>query len=158
IASTAVTLPHSAFLDQSHIKTVCTRVQFAAGGGNGAECPAGSIYGTASAKSPLLDYTLTGNAYLRSSSHKLPDLVIALQGPPSQPIAIELDGRTDSVKGALRNTFEAVPDAPVSSFRLELFGGKRGLVVNSRNLCAHDYRASVAYGGQNGAVASATPK
>ena len=74
IASTAVTLPHSAFLDQSHIKTVCTRVQFAAGAGNGAECPAGSIYGEASAKSPLLDYTLTGNAYLRSSSHKLPDL------------------------------------------------------------------------------------
>jgi hypothetical protein len=140
IASTAVTLPHSAFLDQSHIKTVCTRVQFAAGAGNGSECPAGSIYGTATAKSPLLDYTLTGNAYLRSSSHKLPDLVVALDGPPSQPIAIELDGRTDSVKGALRNSFEAVPDAPVSSFRLMLFGGKRGLVVNSRNLCAHDYR------------------
>ncbi len=158
IASTAVTLPRSAFLDQSHIKTVCTRVQFAAGAGNGTECPAGSIYGTASAKSPLLDYTLSGNAYLRSSSHKLPDLVIALHGPPSQPIAIELDGRTDSVKGALRNSFEAVPDAPVSSFRLELFGGKRGLVVNSRNLCAKAYRASVSFGGQNGAVTSATPK
>jgi hypothetical protein len=158
IASTAVTLPRSAFLDQSHIRTVCTRVQFAAGAGNGAECPAGSIYGTASAKSPLLDYTLTGNAYLRSSSHKLPDLVIALQGPASQPIAIELDGRTDSVKGALRNTFEAVPDAPVSSFRLELFGGKRGLVVNSRNLCANDYRANVVFGAQNGDSLTAKPK
>jgi uncharacterized repeat protein (TIGR01451 family) len=158
IASTAVTLPRSAFLDQSHIKTVCTRVQFAAGAGNGAECPAGSIYGTASAKSPLLDYTLTGNAYLRSSNHKLPDLVIALQGPPSQPIAIELVGRTDSVKGALRNSFEAVPDAPVSSFRLELFGGKRGLVVNSRSLCANDYRANVVFGAQNGDQLTAKPK
>jgi hypothetical protein len=157
IASTAVTLPRSAFLDQSHIKTVCTRVQFAAGAGNGAECPAGSIYGTATAKSPLLDYTLTGNAYLRSSNHKLPDLVIALQGPPSQPIAIELVGRTDSVKGALRNSFEAVPDAPVSSFRLELFGGKRGLVVNSRNLCAHDYSADVQMSAQSGKVASLQP-
>jgi hypothetical protein len=158
ISSTAVTLPRSAFLDQSHIKTVCTRVQFAAGAGNGAECPTGSIYGTASAKSPLLDYTLIGNAYLRSSNHKLPDLVIALQGPPSQPIAIELDGRTDSVKGALRNTFEAVPDAPVSSFRLELFGGKRGLVINSRNLCANPYKADVLFGAQNGAQLSAKPK
>jgi uncharacterized repeat protein (TIGR01451 family) len=158
IASTAVTLPRSAFLDQSHIKTVCTRVQFAAGAGNGAECPQGSIYGTATAKSPLLDYTLSGNAYLRSSNHKLPDLVIALQGPPSQPIAIELDGRTDSVKGALRNTFEAVPDAPVSSFRLELFGGKRGLVVNSRSLCAATYRANVVFGAQNGAQLTAKPK
>ncbi len=157
IASTAVTLPRSAFLDQSHIKTICTRVQFAAGAGNGAECPAGSIYGTASAKSPLLDYTLSGNAYLRSSSHKLPDLVIALQGPPSQPIAIELDGRTDSVKGALRNSFEAVPDAPVSSFRLELFGGKRGLVVNSRNLCARPYSADVQMSAHSGKVASLQP-
>ncbi len=157
IASTAVTLPRSAFLDQSHIKTVCTRVQFAAGGGNGEQCPPGSIYGTASAKSPLLDYTLTGNAYLRSSSHKLPDLVIALHGPPSQPIAIELDGITDSVKGALRNTFEAVPDAPVSSFRLELFGGKRGLVVNSRNLCAKDYRADVQMSAHSGKTASLQP-
>jgi hypothetical protein len=54
------------------------------------------------------------------------------------------------VKGALRNTFEAVPDTPVSKFHLELFGGKRGLVVNSRNLCAHAYRAAVAMVGQNG--------
>lgn len=157
IASTAVTLPRSAFLDQSHIKTVCTRVQFAAGAGNGAECPAGSIYGTATATTPLLDYTLTGNAFLRSSSHKLPDLVIALHGPPSQPIAIELDGRTDSVKGALRNSFEAVPDAPVSSFRLELFGGKRGLVVNSRDLCANAYSADVQLSAHSGKVASQQP-
>ena len=158
IASTAVTLPRSAFLDQSHIRTVCTRVQFAAGAGNGAECPAGSIYGQAWARSPLLDYTLTGNAYLRSSNHKLPDLVLAFNGPAYQPIAIELSGRTDSVKGALRNTFEAVPDAPVSFFRLVLFGGKRGLVQNSRDTCAHTYRANVVFGAQNGDSLTRHPK
>jgi len=100
---------------------------------------------------PLLAEPLRGNAYLRSSDHKLPDLVIALQGPASQPIAIDLDGRTDSVKGALRNSFEAVPDAPVSFFRLELFGGKRGLVINSRNICAHPYKAAVSFEAHNGA-------
>jgi hypothetical protein len=151
ISAVAVRLARSSFLDQSHIRTVCTRVQFAAGAGNGAECPAGSIYGRAQATSPLLGYPLAGNAYLRSSSHNLPDLVVALQGPAYQPIAIELDGQTDSVKGALRNTFETVPDAPVSSFRLELFGGKRGLIVNSRDLCANTYRATVDIAGQNGA-------
>jgi hypothetical protein len=151
VAAVAVRLAHSSFLDQSHIRTVCTRVQFAAGAGNGAACPAGSIYGRAEARSPLLGYPLTGNVYLRSSSHKLPDLIVALQGPAYQPIAIELDGQTDSVKGALRNTFEAVPDAPVSSFRLELFGGKRGLIVNSRDICAHTYRATIDMDGQNGA-------
>ena len=158
LASTQVRLPRSAFLDQSHIRTVCTRVQFAAGGGGGEQCPQGSIYGQAWARSPLLDYTLTGNAYLRSSNHKLPDLVLALHGPPSQPIAIEVDGRTDSVKGALRNTFEAIPDAPVSFFRLVLFGGKRGLVQNSRDTCAHAYRANVVFGAQNGDQLVRQPK
>jgi hypothetical protein len=157
IAAVAVRLAHSSFLDQSHIRTVCTRVQFAAGAGNGAECPAGSIYGRAQATSPVLGYPLAGNVYLRSSSHKLPDLIVALQGPAYQPIAIELDGQTDSVKGALRNTFETVPDAPVSSFRLELFGGKRGLIVNSRDICAHTYRATVDIEGQNGATVVRRP-
>jgi hypothetical protein len=152
IARAQVKLPPSAFLDQAHIRTVCTRVQFAANA-----CPAGSIYGTATATTPLLDQPLSGNVYLRSSNHKLPDLLVALKGPASLPIEIDLDGRTDSVKGALRNTFEAVPDAPVSKFRLELFGGKRGLVVNSRDLCAHQYRAAVALDGQNDKTYETTP-
>jgi len=152
IAQAQVKLPLSAFLDQAHIRTICTRVQFAAD-----QCPKGSIYGKAQAITPLLDQPLSGNVYLRSSSHKLPDLVVALKGPDSLPIEIELVGRTDSVKGALRNTFEAVPDAPVSRFRLQLFGGNRGLVVNSRNLCAHRYRAEVNLDGQNGKVWDTTP-
>jgi hypothetical protein len=137
-----VKLPASAFLDQAHIRTICTRVQFAAGQGNGAECPKGSIYGEAQVKTPLFDYTLPGKVLLRSSNHKLPDLVIALQGPVNQPIAVELDGKTDSIHGALRNTFEAVPDQPFDQARVVLFGGKRGLVVNSRNLCSQSKRAS----------------
>jgi hypothetical protein len=152
VATAQVKLPPSAFLDQAHIRTVCTRVQFAAN-----QCPAGSVYGKAEALTPLLDDPLTGNVYLRSSSHKLPDLVVALKGPSSLPIEINLAGRTDSVKGALRNSFEAVPDAPVSKFHLELFGGKRGLVVNSRNLCAHRYRAEVALDGQNGKTHDTAP-
>jgi hypothetical protein len=157
ISSVSVLLARSSFLEQSHIKTVCTRVQFAAGAGNGAECPPGSIYGRAQATSPVLGYPLTGNVYLRSSSNKLPDLVVALNGPVYQPIAIELDGRIDSVKGAMRNSFETVPDAPVSSFRLELFGGKRGLIVNSRNLCSHTYRATIKIASQNGAQVERRP-
>ena len=144
IARAQVKLPKAAFLDQGHIATVCTRVQFAAH-----NCPATSIYGRVSATTPLLDYKLTGNVYLRSSTHQLPDLVADLNGPASQPIEIALAGRTDSVKGALRNTFEAVPDAPVTSFQLELFGGKRGLVILSSGLCEHP-NATVHLDGQNG--------
>jgi hypothetical protein len=151
-AAAQVKLPPSAFLDQAHIRTVCTRVQFAANA-----CPKGSIYGTATAKTPLLDQTLTGNVYLRSSNHKLPDLVAALKGPDSLPVSVELSGRTDSVKGALRNTFEAVPDVPVTSFRLELLGGRRGLIVNSRDICAHRYRATVKLDAQSGKTYDTSP-
>jgi hypothetical protein len=150
LAKVQVKLPPTAFLDQAHIRTVCTRVQFAAGQGNGGECPKGSVYGIAQVKTPLFDYLLPGEVFLRSSNHKLPDLVIALDGPAFQPIAIELDGKTDSVKGALRNTFEAVPDQPFDEARVVLFGGKRGLVVNSRDLCAHPQRAEVSLVAQSG--------
>jgi len=130
LSKISVALPHSEFLENAHIGTVCTRVQFAAD-----QCPAASIYGKVVAVTPLLDRPLTGYAYLRSSSNKLPDLVIALHGPPSQPIEIDLDGRIDSIKGGIRTSFEAVPDAPVSKVVVQMFGGKKGLLVNSRNLC-----------------------
>lgn len=145
ISRISVKLPRSALLDQGHIGTVCTRVQFAADA-----CPERSIYGRATATTPLLDEQLSGPVYLRSSSNKLPDLVVALKGPASLPLEIEQSGRTDAVKGALRNTFDFVPDAPVSEFVLELFGGKRGLVVNSTNICKGKHMANIKMDGQNG--------
>ena len=63
---------HSEFLAQEHIRTICTRVQFNAGAGNGAQCPKGSVYGKAKAISPLLDEPLKGPVFLRSSNHELP--------------------------------------------------------------------------------------
>jgi hypothetical protein len=145
ISRAAVTLPRSAFLAQEHIRTICTRVQFAADA-----CPPGSIYGTATATSPLLDYPLAGTVYLRSSSNPLPDMVVALKGPAHQPLEIAVAGRVDSKNGGIRNTFELVPDAPVSSFTLKLRGGKKSLIVNSRNLCKGTQRATVRLNAHNG--------
>ena len=130
-AGATVTLPHSAFLEQAHIRTICTRVQFAAGQGDGAQCPEGSVYGHAKAWTPLLDAPLEGPVFLRSSNHNLPDLVLALHGL----VDIDLAARIDSVHGGIRTTFTNVPDAPVSRFVLAMQGGKKGLIVNSRNLC-----------------------
>jgi hypothetical protein len=154
IRAAVVALPHSEFLEQSHIRTICTRVQFNAGGGNGEQCPKGSVYGRVKAVSPLLDEPLTGPVYLRSSNHPLPDLVAALH---SGKVDINLDGRIDSVNGGIRNSFEAVPDAPVTKFTLEMKGGKKGLLVNSTNICRGQHRARATYTGQNGKRYEAHP-
>jgi hypothetical protein len=145
IARVSVALPHSEFLEQNHIKTVCTRVEFAA-----KHCPAGSVYGHAMAKTPLFDTPLKGPVYLRSSSHKLPDLVAVLRGPDIQPVEVDLDARIDSVNGGIRNTFEVVPDAPVSKFVLSMQGGAKGLLANSESLCAATSRATAKFVAQNG--------
>jgi hypothetical protein len=146
IGRAAVALPHSEFLDQGNIRTVCTRVQFAAG-----QCPVGSIYGHAVAETPLLDEPLRGPVYLRSSDNLLPDLVVALRGPERQPIEVRLVGRIDSVGGGIRSTFDLVPDAPVSKFVLTMQGGaKKGLLVNSTNVCMGRHPVKAKFNGQNG--------
>ncbi len=147
VARAQVTLPSSEFIANAHFKTICTRVQFKEQGGNGEACPAGSVYGWARAKTPILSDPLEGPVFLRSSEHQLPDVVASLRG---QEINVHLVGHVDSVKGRLRNTFEAVPDAPVEWASFSFAGGKKGLFENSTDLCAGTHRADVKFTGQNG--------
>jgi hypothetical protein len=153
IGKAVVTLPHSAFLDQSHIRTICTRTQFAA-----EACPPGSVYGKAKAVTPLLDEPLEGPVYLRSSSNTLPDLVADLRGPASLPIQVVLVGRIDSPDQQIRATFSSVPDTPVSRFTLQMQGGRKGLLINSTNVCRGGQRVNAKFTGQNGTTVTRKPR
>jgi hypothetical protein len=150
IGRAVVKLPPSEFIDNAHIQSPCTRVQF-----NANSCPKGSILGNAEAISPLLDEPLKGKVYFRSNGGErlLPDVVADLQGL----FRIVLVGKVDSVKGRIRTTFDQVPDAPVSKFTLNLKGGKQGLLVNNRNLCAKVLKADVQMSGQNGRAHNTRP-
>ncbi|HET7446130.1 MAG TPA: hypothetical protein VFJ57_15895 [Solirubrobacterales bacterium] len=149
IAKTAVLLPASEFIDNAHVNNPCTRVQF-----NANACPPGSVLGTATAYTPLLDQPLTGPVYFRSNGGErdLPDLVADLNGQ----VHVTLVGFIDSVpikgteKSRVRTRFQSVPDAPVSTFVLKLKGGKKGLIENSKNLCKHPGAATVLMDAQNG--------
>lgn len=142
IARATLTMPRSELIDQSHIKTICTRVQLAAH-----ECPQASIYGHAGAESPLLEDPLAGPVYLVSSNHVLPDLLADLRGQ----VEIQLHGVIKSVKhGRIRTSFSSIPDVPVRKFTLTMRGGKKGLIQNSRNLCAHRYFSKLSFLAQNG--------
>ena len=138
----SVALPRGELLDTDHIGTVCTNPQFAAD-----QCPAASRLGSATAWSELLDAPISGEVYLRASDHRLPDVVADLEGQ----IDVEIAARIDTTKaGALRATFDALPDAPVEKVALNLQGGKKGLIQNSRSLCGKRKKARVAMTGQNG--------
>ena len=141
VLRTALTMPHSLFLDQSHIGTVCTRPQLAS-----QTCPKASIYGQAEAITPLLSEKLKGNVYLVSSDHNLPDLLADLRGQ----VDVQLRGVISSKHGGLKTVFNSVPDVPVKKFILSMDGGKKSLLINSTNTCKGKQTAVLNIKGQNG--------
>ncbi len=151
IAAAQVGLPRSEFLAQENLDKVCTQPQLKSDA-----CPKSSIYGNAKAWTPLLDKPLEGPVYLGVGfGYKLPALVADLNGQ----IRVLLAGKTDTdAEGGIRNTFETVPDAPVSKFVLQLKGGpKYGLLRNSENICAKPQRAHARFTAQNGKVVTLVP-
>jgi hypothetical protein len=141
LARAVVAMPKAELLDNAHIGTVCTRVQYAA-----EACPQASMIGNATAETPILGQPLSGPVFLRSSNHQLPDLVVSLKGQ----VDLELVGTIDTTRnGGLRTTFESAPDAPVTRFELNLVGGKKGLLINSVNLCKAPQKANLNLLGQN---------
>ncbi len=151
IARAQVNLPHSEFIDQGNLNKTCTKPVLLAGA-----CPASSIYGRVRAWTPLLEKPLEGPVYLVGGyGYKLPALVAELNGQ----IKVLLVGKVDSGKNhGIRNTFEAVPDAPVERFELNLKGGpKYSLLENSEDLCSKPQKALVAFTAQNGMVSKYKP-
>jgi hypothetical protein len=134
VSSLQTRLPRSAFLEQAHIRTICTRVQFAAD-----KCPKGSVYGRVIATTPLLEDPLKGPVILRSSNNELPDMVFDLHGL----FDVEVAARIDSVGGGIRATFPKTPDVALTKVVLRMQGAKKGLIVNSTDLCATRSRAKV---------------
>jgi hypothetical protein len=151
IARAQVNLPHSEFIDQGNLNKTCTKPVLLAGA-----CPATSIYGQVRAWTPLLEKPLEGPVYLVGGyGYKLPALVAELNGQ----IKVLLVGKVDSGPNhGIRNTFEAVPDAPVERFELNLKGGpKYSLLENSENLCAKPQKAIANFTAQNGMVENLKP-
>ena len=134
------------------------RVQYTAGAGNESGCPADSVYGhAAEVFTPILDQPVEGPVFLRSSDNNLPDVVLALHGPPSLPVHVEVPARIDSVHGGLRAIAAGTPDIPVTKAIVSMQGGQKGLFVNSTNICASKHRANVNLDAQNGKSAALKP-
>jgi hypothetical protein len=141
IKSLAVTLPTAYAIDQTHLANLCSEKELAA-----TQCAGRQAIGEAGTSTPLLEQPLSGLAYAVSGSGGLPKLAFILDGQVKLvPRAV-----TKTVKGRLQTMVPVIPDAPIGHFRLQLYGGKRGYLVNTRNNCEHTPVIDVAYVAQNG--------
>jgi hypothetical protein len=155
IARASVRLPLSLALDPDNAQALC---EFDDGTKADLEnrCPKGSIVGRARAVSPLLNQPLAGNVYFVKNVRRdpttgnlirtLPMLIVALRGE----IAVNLRGASSVDQGHLVNTFEPVPDAPITRFNMNVAGGKNGILVIPRgNICGKQI-AEIDTDGHNG--------
>jgi hypothetical protein len=157
----SVSLPLSLALDPDNANGLC---EFADGSKVEPTCPQASIVGTATARTPILSQPLTGPVYFVKNIRKdpksgrdirtLPKLVIPLTG--ENGVRLNVTGTSSVVGGRLVTTFDNLPDAPVSSFTLNIAGGKHGiLVVSGADICKATQVADQQVDGQNGKIADA---
>jgi hypothetical protein len=142
IKSVAVTLPKAFAIDQRRLGNICSKAQLEA-----ELCAGRQRIGDVWVKTPLLDQPLSGPAYAVSGFGKLPRLAFILDGQ----VTIIPQAESRSIRGGFLHTVvPVVPDAPIGHFRLTLLGGKKGYLVNTRDLCASPSSATMKYTAQSG--------
>ena len=137
----SVTLPKGELLDNSHIDTICTRVNFAAD-----NCPAGIpdrlCHRDDAAARPAAQWRrLPEGLQPPASGH----------GPRSAGAGAHRSRRADRQRqGEASHHLHVRPRPPVGKVSLRLTGGKTGLLENSEGLCGDPRRPRVTMTAQNG--------
>ena len=151
-----VTLPKSMALDPDNANGLCEPVDAARD-----TCPAASIVGNVTAVTPLIGGTVDGPVYFVRGERTdpksgriiktLPKLFVPLRSSENPKLKIELRASSD-VDGddRLVTTFDNLPDVAISTFDLNINGGKNGiLVVSNTDVCSATQYADSAFVGQS---------
>jgi hypothetical protein len=142
IKSISVTLPKALEIDQSHLGNLCARSELET-----TRCEGRQPIGIVKDETPLLEKPLEGLAYAVSGYGKLPHVAFILGGQ----VTVLPQGESETIgSGLLRTTVPVIPDVPIGHFQLTLYGGKKGYLSNTRNLCQHAVVASIEYSAQSG--------
>jgi hypothetical protein len=125
------------------------------------ECPAKSVTGTVTANSSLVKTPLTGKVSVAKGVRTDPKMSGQIRTYPALLIKrrgeINMKLRaTNSVLDSKHwtSTFQAIPDAPISSFSMELNSGKKkgilGIVDGNNNICSVPQKRILAAQAHNG--------
>jgi hypothetical protein len=145
IHSVSVQLPVQLSARLTTLRQACLEATFAA---NPLNCPAGSKVGNATVATPVLPGKLAGTAYLVShGGAAFPDLDLVLE---DGGVRVILVGNTNITKSVTTSTFAAIPDAPVSSFVLDLPMGPNSALTANGNLCKQTLLMPTTITAQNG--------
>ncbi|MEA2307075.1 MAG: hypothetical protein QOH43_4355 [Solirubrobacteraceae bacterium] len=126
--SVAVTLPRGLSANIASLSKSCALATYQAGG-----CPASSVVGTATAVTPLLAAPLSGKVtVVTAPGVPLPQLRVALRGA----ISLDLIGNVSFGAGnRIVNTFDGIPDVPLSRFTLAIDAGPNSPLSVGGDLC-----------------------
>jgi hypothetical protein len=130
LSSVGVLLPRQMQIDSFNLGNQCTEAELAQ-----TECAGHTPIGSSTADTPLLGGQLSGPVYTVTGSGALPRLAVVLHGTSLEPVTLVVRAIVEAPGNGILNTFVGIPDAPITDFKLNIFGGPKGLLVNNTSLC-----------------------
>src|SRR3954451_7564721 len=145
VRSVSVQLPKELTARGTTVAGACPEATFAA---DPSSCAAAQV-GTVTASTPVLPDALTGPVYLVAHATGLPTIEALLQG---HKLSIDLSGSiTFTPTGQVNSTFASVPDAPITSFVLDLPPGPHSALSSTSGVCGGPLTMATTIVGQSGA-------
>lgn len=150
IKSTQVALPKQVALEAENAQALCEKAEAARDA-----CPKGSIVGSATAETTILNKKLFAPVYFVKGTRTtaagrevatLPTLYVPLEG---EGVRVNLRAVTAVSRNRLVTTFPSIPDQPITKFVLNIDGGKNGIIAATTNLCTAKEKASARFVGWN---------
>lgn len=144
-----VTLPRGVAADLANLKNICPRAVFDA-----VACSAAQRVGTATARVAVTPEPIPGDVYLvQTEGETLPGLGLSFTGRYAQRVVSSVRVNSDQ---RLVTKFETIPDLPLRSLDMDIFGGKNGPIRMSSGPCQAGSVWDAAFVGHGGQLSSHT--
>ena len=145
IRTSVTVLPKALPSRLTTLQKSCLAAVFAA---NPLGCSPEATVGSAEVVTPVLPTPLKGPAiFVSHGGEEFPDLDLVVEG---SGVRIILTGKTNITNGITTTTFASTPDAPVSSFTVNLPTGPHSALTNNGSLCANPLVMPTTITAQNG--------